>query len=202
MEKTSTGIVMAEKPTKVKKVILVKELDDVLYALAVRTCTDMVYDRKYKYTLTELLDDIQEALTHTSCRLTKLKERFDILMKDCPEEANTLKKIWDYINVDARDEDGNPTSALIKLIESKVSKEPGKGLSTHDLTDILYDKLVNGYTKEELDEKFEVVLRDINNLKEVTDNLNTSAKVYISETAPESLQDGSLWFQIITRDGD
>ena len=200
MEKTSTGIVIAEKPTKVKKVILVKELENVLYALAVRTCTDMVYDKCYKYTLTELLDDIQLALTTTSSRLTNLKERFDALMKDCPDEANTLKKIWDYINVDARDEYGNPTSALIALIDSKVEKEEGKGLSTHDLTDLLYTKLKNGYSKEDLDEKFEIVYNNITNLTSDVDKLNTTAKVYISEVPPQNLQDGSLWFQIIRRD--
>ena len=200
MKKDSSGIVHCEQPTKTKKVILVKELDKVLYALAVRTCTDMVYDKKYKYTLTELLDDIQSALTDTSSRLTILKERFDVLMKDCPEEADTLKEIWDYINVDGKDEYGNPTSALIKLIETKVSKEEGKGLSTHDLTDILYEKLVNGYSKEDLDDKLQVIANNIEIISDMTNNLSKSAIIYVNEVPPEDLIDGSVWFKVITRD--
>jgi hypothetical protein len=172
----------------------------VLYALAVRTCTDMVYDKKYKYTLTELLDDIQSALTDTSSRLTVLKERFDLLMEDCPEEADTLREIWDYINVDGRDEHGDPTSALIKLIETKVPKEEGKGLSTHDLTDILYEKLVNGYSKEDLDAKLQVIANNIEIISDMTNNLSKSAVIYVNEIPPEDLQDGSVWFKVITRD--
>ena len=202
MEKTSAGIVLAKTPTKVKKVILVKELDKVLYALAVRTCTDMVYDSKYKYTLTELLEDVQGALTDTTSRLTKLTERFDVLVKDAPEEMDTLKEIWDYLNIDAKDEDGNPTSALIKLIESKVNKEDGKGLSTHDLTDLLYEKLKNGYSAEDLDEKFEIITNNVNEIKETTEKLSKTANVITQETAPEGLDNGSIWFQVVSKDGE
>ena len=203
MEKTPSGIVKGNTPLRIKNVVLVKELNDVLYALAVRTSTDMVYERRYKYTLTELLDDIQGAILDSSRRFTHLKERFDYLLKDCPNEANTLKKIWDYINVDNRDPDGNPKSALIQLIESRVEKEDGKGLSTNDLTDLLYEKLVNDYTVEELDQKFQIIEMDSTATKDRVRELERTANVLINDspTVPPNLSDGAIWFQIISIDG-
>ena len=204
MEKTAEGVVLETTPTKTKKVILVKELNKVLYALAVRTCTDMVYDRKYQYTLTELLDDIQKALTDTSFRLTKLNEKFERLMKDAPDEMDTLKEVWDYVNIDGRDEEGNPKSVLIQLIESKVDKEEGKGLSTHDLTDLLYTKLINDYTKEELDQKFDVVENRVTDLKETVDYIAKNATMQSVESIipPEGLKEGTIWFQITSKEED
>lgn len=204
MKKNSHGIVIERRPLKVKKAILVKELDKTVYALAVRTCTDMVYDNKYKYTLTELLDDIQKAITQDSSRITIINEKFDALMKDCPEEADTLKKIWDYVNIESVDEDGNPTSALVRLIESKVDKEEGKGLSTNDFTDILYEKLVHGYSKEDLDEKFSIIEQEVVNINETINEIKSKPTATVLTTGsiipPEGLEEGSVWFKIIYRD--
>ena len=168
-------------PLPVQKVILTRKFHNTVYELAVRTNTDAVFDAKYKYTVTEMLEDITNAL-----------------MEGCPEEFNTLKEIADYINVN-----GDPKSELIELIDNKVDKIEGKGLSTHDLTDVLYDKLVNGYTKEELDEKFEIITDELGNIKtniiEVEDRvqaLEEKTNVEIGDAPAETVKDNDIWFKL------
>lgn len=86
-------------PTKSKNIVLVKELDKVLYALAIRTTAHMVYtDDTYQYTITELINDISNTLVSNSKKITILSERLEYLLEDAPEEYDTLKKLFDYIN--------------------------------------------------------------------------------------------------------
>ncbi len=141
-----------QKPIPTKNVVLSHKFGKTVYALAVRTTTDAVFDSKYKYTLTEMLADLSDALVSNLRKINSVSEKFDALMEGCPEEFDTLKEIVDYINVDGE----NPHSRLLEILNNKVDKEEGKGLSTHDLTDILYEKIVNDYTKEQLDEKFDM----------------------------------------------
>jgi predicted transcriptional regulator len=86
-------------PTKSKNIVLVKELDKVLYALAIRTTAHMVYtDDTYQYTITELINDISNTLVSNSKKITIISERLEYLLEDAPEEYDTLKKLFDYIN--------------------------------------------------------------------------------------------------------
>ena len=141
-------------------VIFSKKLNNVLVELMPMTNSDMVYvDRHYTETLTERLWDIAELLSTDRQHIADLQDRYDELVDGAPTEYNTFKEIWDYINVN-----GDPKSALIELIDTKVDKEEGKGLSTHDLTDLLYEKLVNDYTKEELVERFAIVENQISDI--------------------------------------
>lgn len=169
-----------------KNVILTKEFNKVLYSLAVRTTTDAVFDTKYKYTLTEMLCDISDALITNFERIAQVSEAFNKLMENCPEEFDTLKEIADYIRVD-----GDPKSALINLIDSKVDKEEGKGLSTHDLTDILYEKLTNDYTKEQIDEMYDQVVTRVVTLEKKN---NVYMNIDDPSVVPDVL-DKDVWFQ-------
>lgn len=185
-------------PLPVQKVILTRKFHNTVYELAVRTNTDAVFDAKYKYTVTEMLEDITNALITNFQNIAKVSEAFNALMEGCPEEFNTLKEIADYINVN-----GDPKSELIELIDNKVDKIEGKGLSTHDLTDVLYDKLVNGYTKEELDEKFEIITDELGNIKtniiEVEDRvqaLEEKTNVEIGDAPAETVKDNDIWFKL------
>lgn len=187
-----------------KNVILTHEFNRILYALAVRTTTDAVYDSKYKYTLTEMLTDIASALTSNFEKIAEVSEAFNTLMKDCPEEFNTLKEIYDYINVN-----GDPKSALIELIDSKVDKEEGKGLSTHDFTDLLYEKLTNDYTKEQIDQfvadqaaaTVEVsdratILEDRADAVEVrVEDLENANNMIVSSDVP-NVKDNDIWMNL------
>jgi hypothetical protein len=169
-----------------RNVVLTKEFNKVLYSLAVRTTTDAVFDTKYKYTLTEMLCDISDALITNFEKIAQVSEAFNALMADCPEEFDTLKEIADYININ-----GDPKSALIELIDTKVDKEEGKGLSTHDLTDVLFEKLTNDYTREELDVLFNQVTTRI-----VT--LERANNIQFSTEEPEGIKSKDIWFQSIS----
>lgn len=174
-------------PTKNLDVVLTKELNKTMYSLAVRTTTDMVFDTEYKYSLTEMLEDISKFLIRNQKSIAGVSEAFDVLMKDAPDEANTLLKIWQYINVD-----GDGSSKLLQMLRSKQDKEEGKGLSTNDFTDLLYDKLNSAYSKEELDVKFMTV-------EEKLQTLDAKPTIYITDgtTPPESMKEGDFWYQII-----
>lgn len=163
------------KPMPTKNVVLTHKFNKVVYALAIRTTTDVVYDKEYKYTLTEMLSDITDALVSNFQKIAKVSEAFDHLMADCPEEFNTLKEIADYINVN-----GDPKSELIQLIDTKVDKEEGKGLSSNDFTDVLKAKLENDYTAEQLTEIF-------NNQDAI--NASISQRVLILEETPNIIVD-------------
>lgn len=178
-------------PTEAKNVVLTKTLNGVIYALAIRTSTDMVFTTDYKYTLTELLQDIEGALTDHSKKIATVSEGFNALMKDCPEEFNTIKKIADYLNIN-----GDPKSALIKMIESKQDAEEGKGLSTNDFTDLLKTKLENGYSKEDLDDKFEIIQKRISDIEEAN-NIYMTEK---NEVSDDEVKNNDIWFKIIEKE--
>ena len=140
---------MADK----KKIIITKKLNNVLYEMIPKTHSDMVYvDKKYDVTLTEKLYDMCELLQSRKEDVDDIREKYNEIVGGSPESFNTFKEVWDYVNIN-----GDPTSELINLIESKQAAEEGKGLSTNDFTDYLYEKLKNGYSKEELDKKFNVI---------------------------------------------
>ena len=175
-------------PTQNLDVVLTKELNNTMYSLAVRTTTDMVFDTEYKYSLTEMLSDISKFLVRNQKSIAGVSEAFDTLMKDAPDEANTLLKIWQYINVD-----GDGESKLIKMLKSKVDKEEGKGLSSNDFTDALLSKLDSDYTKTELDTIF-------SNIEKKIQKLDAKPTIYITDgtTPPEGMREGDYWYQIIS----
>ena len=182
-------------PSKSMDAILVKKLDNVLYALAIRTTANMVYtDDKYSVTLTELISDISDTLVSNSAKITIINEKLADLLADAPAEADTLKEIFDYINA----QDKTNKEALMELIKNRVEKEEGKGLSTHDLTDLLYNKLLNDYTKEELDEKFSIIEARTASLEDLTSHANIAMSE--SEEAPATTRVGDIWYRVVSTD--
>ena len=188
-----------------KYTVLTKKINNVVYELLVKTHTDQVYD-KDGYTLTEKLSDIFDLLSTSKNDIEDIKTKYDEMFKDAPETFNTFKEIWDYVNVK-----GDPKSELIKLIESKQAKEEGKGLSTNDFTDILYEKLKNDYSKEELDKRFEVIADSQNkvkieldslkgSIKELTSKVNENNVQLVTNPATAQIDNGDMWFQVITKD--
>ena len=182
-----------------KNTILTKKLNNVIYELLVKTSSDMVYTDDTN-TLTETLSDITDTLTTHNQSFEDVIDKMNELVKGADDLSASIKEIWSYINVD-----GDPKSALIKMIESKQDSEEGKGLSECDFTEILKEKLVNGYSKEELDEKFTIIIDAINNavpeaLVERVESLEN--RVNIQTTASDKdltgFVDGSIWYQIVT----
>lgn len=178
-----------------KNIILTKKLNNVIYEIMVKTNSDMVYVNDEE-TLTEKLSDITELLTEFKGAYDELKEAFEDVVKDANESFNSFKEVWDYVNIN-----GDPKSELIKLIESKQASEEGKGLSTHDFSDIMYEKLKNGYSREELDDKFKIILEDNKAIAERIDSIEKRPNILISESADDSaIPDYSCWYQIISKD--
>lgn len=173
-----------------KNVILTHKFNRAVYALAVRTTTDAVFDTKYKYSLTEMLSDITDAMTTSFTRIAALSEAFNELMADCPEEFSTLKEIADYINVN-----GDPKSALIELIDTKVEKIDGMGLSHNDFDDIMKAKLENDYTKEELNEIFSEYNVLTDDMRERITTLEMDNNIHVSEDGSD-IKDRDVWIRI------
>lgn len=187
-----------------KNLILTKKLNNVVYELMVKTHSDMVYVND-EVTLTEKLSEITDLLTNFNGDYSKLKETFIDVLHGAPETFNTFKEVWDYVNIN-----NNPKSALIQLIESKQTAEEGKGLSTNDFTDVMYEKLKNGYSKEELDEKFEIVLDTTNKKIEAFEEdvykkineINERPNIIVSETGIgiNAISNYSCWFRVVSKD--
>lgn len=211
---------MADK----KKIIITKKLNNVLYEMIPKTHSDMVYvDKKYDVTLTEKLYDMCELLQSRKEDIDDIRVKYDEIVGGSPESFNTFKEVWDYVNIN-----GDPTSELINLIESKQAAEEGKGLSTNDFTDYLYQKLKNGYSKEELDKKFNVIDTRFERLEEtieqnneelnkkIDDEIDTREdeddiikdrlqrhNTFMSKMSPTELdgvEDNTTWYKIVSED--
>lgn len=187
-----------------KYTVLTKKIDNIMYELFVKTHSDMVYVNDTT-TLTETLVKISDLLTDSKKTEAELWEEYNKLTNGAPDRFNTFKEVWDYVNVN-----GDPKSELIQLIEKKQNAEEGKGLSTHDFTDLLYDKLKNDYTASQLDEKFRIIIKDQNAIKDTIEENQKATQKQIEEiksapnifvgTEEESenvVKNGDIWYEII-----
>lgn len=187
-----------------KYTVLTKKIDNIMYELFVKTHSDMVYVNDTT-TLTETLVKLSDLLTDSKKTEAELREEYNKLTNGAPDRFNTFKEVWDYVNVN-----GDPKSELIQLIEKKQNAEEGKGLSTHDFTDLLYDKLKNDYTASQLDEKFRIIIKDQNTIKDTIEENQKATKKQIEEiksapnifvgTEEESekvVKNGDIWYEII-----
>ena len=183
---------------------LTKKIDNIMYELFVKTHSDMVYVNDTT-TLTETLVKLSDLLTDSKKTEAELWEEYNKLTNGAPDRFNTFKEVWDYVNVN-----GDPKSELIQLIEKKQNAEEGKGLSTHDFTDLLYDKLKNDYTASQLDEKFRIIIKDQNAIKDTIEENQKATQKQIEEiksapnifvgTEEESekvVKNGDIWYEII-----
>lgn len=170
--------------TDSKKVVLSKKLNNVIYELAVRTVSDNVYVDE-NYTLTELIDDVKKAITSNALNLDELSDNFQEIMKDAPATFRSFKEVYDYIGSTP-----DPDKTIVELLAEKVDIEIGKGLSTNDLTDELLTRILNTYTKEEIDTKF----------SEFKDYIDSLIIVSDDNKIPEKVNEHGFWYQVITND--
>ena len=161
-----------------KRVILIKEIEGVLYEVMPKTRFDQVYDSE-DYTLTEIVADIKVELEKRASKDTflKLSEDFDALVADVPEAFNTLKKIVDYINLNEE------ASALYQALDKKLDKDA----ISYDLL----EKLEHIYSADEIDSMLEAIRASF------TNRLNNMIVITNDSTAPVDLPENSLWFQIV-----
>lgn len=188
-----------------KKIVLTKKLEDVTYELMTKTISDMVYVDE-KTTLTEKLAEMTDLLVDNSKNYNEFKYALEGLVKDSKDQAEKLQDVWNYVNLS-----GDPKSALIQLIDNKVDKVEGKGLSANDFTDIMKAKLENDYSKEELDEKFSSINDQVNKLEEellavkksqeeITSKVEELAKKpnVVVEKEDSNVKNDDVWFDIVS----
>ena len=187
-----------------KYTVLTKKIDNIMYELFVKTHSDMVYVNDTT-TLTETLVKLSDLLTDSKKTEAELWKEYNKLTNGAPDRFNTFKEVWDYVNVN-----GDPKSELIQLIEKKQNAEEGKGLSTHDFTDLLYDKLKNDYTASQLDEKFRIIIKDQNAIKDTIEEnqkatqkqieeINSAPNIFVGteEESEKVVKNGDIWYEII-----
>lgn len=151
-----------------RSLTLRKTINGIMCELMVKTISDQVYINN-ETTLTMALDNLNRVVEMKAnvSDLTSLEERFNRLIQDAPEEFDTLKEIADYIDSHQVDYD-----SVIEALNGKVDKVEGKGLSTNDFSDDLYNKLDELYTKVVLDGKFDDITQEINGVKDSITNIN------------------------------
>ena len=177
-----------------KYVVLTKKLNNIMYELIVKTNSDMVYVGKEE-TLTEKLCAFSKVLTTNSRDIRDIRELYNEIIDGSEESFNSFKEVWDYVNIN-----GNPESELIKLIKAKQDAEEGKGLSQNDLTDLLYEKLVNDYSAEDLDKKFRIIVGSVKDIRMEVRELKKRNNAYIGASVPKEVKHGDVWYQIVSVD--
>ena len=148
-----------------KNIVLRKQIEEVLYDLMVKTVTDQVYNSDDSKNLTQILEELNTAIAGKAndTDLTELETKFNNLITDAPEAYDTLKEISEYIASHQSE-----YQALLTLAGNKVDKVEGKGLSTNDFTDELYQKLNELYDKATLDSKFDSLTSRVSALEMAT----------------------------------
>ena len=142
-----------------------------------------------EFTLAELLDEMVEMITKKASSSVVRTA----LNKYCNERTdNAIKfftEICAYCNSTTE-----PAQALIKIIDGKVNAEEGKGVSAHDLTDELYNKIQNSCTKDEVKE----LLKEWAPEAGILDNITRSVvQITNSEEIPEGLKDGGILLKVV-----
>lgn len=120
-------------------------------------------------TATSDIKDLRSDLTSERSRATgrenEIEAKIDALIGDAPEIMDSLPELIDVINNHA------------ELIEGKVDRQPGKGLSTNDYTTGEKNKLagLTNYNDSEVRELITALTLKVNGLEERVAALETPA---------------------------
>ena len=87
------------------------------------------------------------------------------------EDLKNRKLVVDS-EINASSQNPVQNSTIYLALNGKVDKVEGKGLSTNDFSDDLYNKLDELYTKVVLDGKFDGITQEINGVKDSIANIN------------------------------
>jgi hypothetical protein len=172
-----------------KKGVITRKLNGILYDIMIRTVTDQVFDSE-GYTLTERLYDIMQALSRQTEDINRIVEQVNEILLDAPEEFNSFKEIFDYVNVD-----GNPKSKLIELIDDKESIDHAE-----EMHQVLLDAIND--TREEFNSKYQVLVETIRSLVVRIETLEGQPNIIMtrSNEIPEGVKVGDIWYQITSED--
>lgn len=113
----------------------------------------------------DLRSDLTSEISRATGRENEIEAKIDALIGDAPENMDSLPELIDVINTHA------------ELIEGKVDRQPGKGLSTNDYTTEEKNKLVGltNYNDSEVRELITALTLKVNGLEERVAALETPA---------------------------
>lgn len=113
----------------------------------------------------DLRSDLTSEISRATGRENEIEAKIDALIGDAPENMDSLPELIDVINTHA------------KLIEGKVDRQPGKGLSTNDYTTEEKNKLagLTNYNDSEVRELIAALTLKVNSLEERVAALETPA---------------------------
>lgn len=113
----------------------------------------------------DLRSDLTSEISRATGRENEIEAKIDALIGDAPEIMDSLPELIDVINNHA------------KLIEGKVDRQPGKGLSTNDYTTEEKNKLagLTNYNDSEVRELITALTLKVNSLEERVAALETPA---------------------------
>lgn len=113
----------------------------------------------------DLRSDLTSEISRATGRENEIEAKIDALIGDAPEIMDSLPELIDVINNHA------------ELIEGKVDRQPGKGLSTNDYTTEEKNKLAGlaNYNDSEVRELITALTLKVNGLEERVAALETPA---------------------------
>lgn len=113
----------------------------------------------------DLRSDLTSEISRATGRENEIEAKIDALIGDAPEIMDSLPELIDVINTHA------------KLIEGKVDRQTGKGLSTNDYTTEEKNKLagLTNYNDSEVRELITALTLKVNGLEERVAALETPA---------------------------
>lgn len=113
----------------------------------------------------DLRSDLTSEISRATGRENEIEAKIDALIGDAPEIMDSLPELIDVINNHA------------ELIEGKVDRQPGKGLSTNDYTTAEKNKLagLTNYNDSEVRELITALTLKVNSLEERVAALETPA---------------------------
>lgn len=111
----------------------------------------------------DLRSDLTSEISRATGRENEIEAKIDALIGDAPEIMDSLPELIDVINNHA------------ELIEGKVDRQPGKGLSTNDYTTEEKNKLagLTNYNDSEVRELITALTLKVNGLEERVAALET-----------------------------
>lgn len=112
-----------------------------------------------------LRNDLTSEVNRATSRENEIEAKVDALIGDAPEIMDSLPELIDVINTHA------------ELIEGKVDRQPGKGLSTNDYTTEEKNRLagLTNYNDSEVRELITALTLKVNGLEERVAALETPA---------------------------
>lgn len=113
----------------------------------------------------DLRSDLTSEISRATGRENEIEAKVDALIGDAPEIMDSLPELIDVINNHA------------EIIEGKVDRQPGKGLSTNDYTTEEKNKLagLTNYNDSEVRELITALTLKVNGLEERVAALETPA---------------------------